>query len=145
MCPNQAQILPTNERQIRPLTKLEPSEQRQCWRQAVEEAGGKVPSGRQVKDIVDRIRERTKVPNPYREGEICILIPKDNPELRGKSGCWGAITHVGEYFCTIKTWESEYTVKIVTSIIHQWCRVSQRCIYQPRKNIFKPLDHIILL
>ncbi|OKH27561.1 hypothetical protein NIES2101_43785 [Calothrix sp. HK-06] len=112
MCPNRAQILPTNERQIRPLTKLEPSQQRECWRQAVKAAGDKVPSGRQVKDIVDRIRERTKVPNPYREGDICILIPKDNPELRGKSGCWGAITHVGEYSCTIKTLEAEYTVKI---------------------------------
>lgn len=81
-------------------------------RQAVKAAGDKVPSGRQVKDIVDRIRERTKVPNPYREGDICILIPKDNPELRGKSGCWGAITHVGEYSCTIETWEAEYIVKI---------------------------------
>lgn len=107
-----SQILPTNERQVRPLAKLEPSEQRECWRQAVKAAGDKVPSGRIVKDIVDRIRERTKVSNPYREGEICVLIPKDNPELRGKSGCWGAITHVGEYFCTVKTWEAEYTVKI---------------------------------
>ncbi|BAZ18924.1 hypothetical protein NIES4071_108090 (plasmid) [Calothrix sp. NIES-4071] len=110
--PNWTQIVPTNECQVRPLTKLEPSEQQECWRQAVEKAGGKVPSGRQVKDIVDRVRERTKVPNPYREGEICILIPKDNPELRGKSGCWGIVTRVGDYSCTIETWESEYTVKI---------------------------------
>lgn len=107
-----SQILPTNECQVRPLAKLKPSEQRSCWRQAVKAAGDKVPSGRQVRDIVDRIRERTKVPNPYREGDICILIPKDNPELRGKSGCWGAITHVGEYSCTIETWEAEYIVKI---------------------------------
>ncbi len=65
-----SQILPTNECQVRPLARLEPSQQRECWRQAVKAAGDKVPSGRQVKDIVDRIRERTKVPNPYREGEI---------------------------------------------------------------------------
>ncbi len=109
---NGSQILPTSERQVRALARLEPSQQRECWCQAVEAAGKKVPSGRQVKDVVDRIRERTKVPNPYREGEICILIPKDNPELLGKSGCWGAVTHVGEYSCTIKTWEAEYTVKI---------------------------------
>lgn len=83
------QIVPTNECEVN--MKEE--------RQAVELADNKVPSGRQVKDIVDRIRERT-------------LIAKDNPELRGKSGCWGAITHVGEYSCTVETWESEYTVKI---------------------------------
>ncbi len=109
---NCSQILPTNECQVRPLTQLEPSEQRQCWRQAVEAAGNKVPSGRQVKGIVDKIRERTKLPNPHRKGEICTLIPKDNPELRGTRGCWGAITCVGEYSCTIETWEAEYTVKI---------------------------------
>jgi hypothetical protein len=59
------QILPTTERQVRPLTQLEPSQQREVWQQAVEEAGGKVPSSRLVKDIVQRIRERTRVPIPY--------------------------------------------------------------------------------
>ncbi|OKH52852.1 hypothetical protein NIES2101_13460 [Calothrix sp. HK-06] len=106
------EVLPTSERQVRPLINLEASEQRICWEQAVEAAGGKVPSGRQVKDIVDKIRERTKLPNPYRVGEIAILIPRDNPELRGLSGCWGAIIRAGEYSCTIETWDNEYTVKI---------------------------------
>ncbi|MCC5660327.1 hypothetical protein LC608_25790 [Nostoc sp. XA010] len=44
MSTNGLQILPTNERQIRPLTKLEPQQQREVWIQAVEEAGGKTPS-----------------------------------------------------------------------------------------------------
>ncbi|WP_242039727.1 hypothetical protein [Anabaena sphaerica] len=109
---NGSQILPTSERQVRPLVSLEPEEQRLAWQQAVEQAGGKIPSGRQVKDIVDKIRERTKVPNPYHVGEVCILLPKENPELKGKSGCWGVITHVGDYSCTIETWDTEYTVKI---------------------------------
>ncbi|GCL38638.1 hypothetical protein SR1949_37560 [Sphaerospermopsis reniformis] len=109
---NGSQILPTSERQVRPLVSLEPEEQRLAWQQAVEQAGGKIPSGRQVQDIVDKIRERTKVPNPYHVGEVCILLPKDNPELKGKSGCWGVITHVGDYSCTIETWDTEYTVKI---------------------------------
>ena len=39
--------------------------QADVWQQAVEQAGNKIPSGRIVKDVVDRIRERTKVPNPY--------------------------------------------------------------------------------
>ncbi len=45
------QILPNNERQVRPLVSLEPEVQREAWQQAVEEAGGKVPSGRIVKDV----------------------------------------------------------------------------------------------
>lgn len=119
MCPNRtqietdrSQILPTNEYQVRPLTKLEPLEQREAWFLAVEKAGNKVPSSTIVKDAVQRIRERTKVPNPYRMGEVCQIIPKDNPELKGKSGCWCIVTHVGDYSCTVVTWDSEYVVKL---------------------------------
>lgn len=107
-----AQILPTTERQVRPLTQLEPSQQREVWQKAVEEAGGKVPSGRLVKDIVQRIRERTKVPNPYRVGEVCQFIVKDNPELRGKGGCWCIVSEVHEFSCTVTTWEGDYTVRL---------------------------------
>jgi hypothetical protein len=106
--------MPTNERQLRPLAKaeLEPNKQASVWEQAVDQAGGKVPSGRVVKDVVDRIRERTKIPNPYQLGEICILQPKDNPDLRGKSSCWGVITYVGDYSCTLQTWDGDYTAKV---------------------------------
>jgi hypothetical protein len=68
--------------------KLEPSQQQQEWQQAVEQAGGKLPSGRIVKDVVQRIIERTRIPNTYQIGEICQILAKDNPELRGKGGCW---------------------------------------------------------
>ncbi len=56
---NGSQILPTTERQVRPLTSLEPEQQREAWNEAITEAGGKLPSGRIVKDIVQRIKERT--------------------------------------------------------------------------------------
>ena len=107
-----SQILPTRENQVRPLTQLEPSQQREVWQKAVTEAGGKVPSGRLVKDIVQRIRERTKVPNPYRVGEVCQFIVKDNPELRGKGGCWCIVSEVHEFSCTVTTWEGDYTVRL---------------------------------
>ena len=111
---NLQKFLPTNGRQLRFLAKaeLEPSVQADVWQQAVEQAGNKIPSGHIVKDVVDRIRERTKVPNPYHIAEICILLPKDNPELRGKAGYWGVVTHVGEYRCTLQTWDGDYTIKI---------------------------------
>jgi hypothetical protein len=106
--------MPTNERQLRFLAKaeLEPAVQADVWQQAVEQAGNKIPSGRIVKDMVDKIRESPKVPNPYHIGEICLLLPKDNPDLRGKTGYWGVVTHVGEYNCTLQTWDGDYTVKI---------------------------------
>ncbi|WP_052672415.1 hypothetical protein [Aliterella atlantica] len=53
-----AHILPTNEYQVRPLTKLEPAQQIMIWQQAVESAGGKAPSGRIVKSIVEQLKER---------------------------------------------------------------------------------------
>ncbi|MEH1948223.1 MAG: hypothetical protein V7K77_14910 [Nostoc sp.] len=109
-CDRNDHILPTNEWQIRPLSKLDPDIQPEAWEQAVESANGKVPSHRIVKDAVQRIMERTQVPNTYQLGEVCQILAKDNPELRGKGGCWGIVNHVGEFSCTVKLWDGEYTV-----------------------------------
>lgn len=109
-CDRSDHILPTNEWQVRPLSKLDPDIQPEAWEQAVESANGKVPSHRIVKDVVQRIMERTQVPNTYQIGEVCQILAKDNPELRGKAGCWGIVNHVGEFSCTVKTWDGEYTV-----------------------------------
>jgi hypothetical protein len=106
-----SQILPISERQVRPLTQLEPEQQREVWQQAVEAAGGKVPSGRIVKDIVQRIRERTKIPIPYRVGDVCEILIKDNPELRGLGGCWCIVIEVREFSCLVRAWNGEYTVR----------------------------------
>ncbi|MEA5508009.1 hypothetical protein VB735_33990 [Halotia wernerae UHCC 0503] len=109
-CPQIVDILPTAEGQVRPMTKLEPQEQQEVWRQAVEKAGGKVPTGRIVKDVVQRIIERTRVPNTYQIGEVCQILAKDNPELRGKSGCWAIVSQVNEFSCTVKIWNGKLTV-----------------------------------
>ncbi|BDI20578.1 hypothetical protein ANSO36C_63800 (plasmid) [Nostoc cf. commune SO-36] len=107
---DQRQILPTSEGQVRPMTKLKPEEQQEVWQRAVEVAGGKVPTGRIVKDVVQRIMERTQVPNTYHLGEVCQILAKDNPELRGKGGCWGIVSAVNEFSCTVRMWDGEYTV-----------------------------------
>ncbi|MHC5771817.1 MAG: hypothetical protein ACYTXI_41115 [Nostoc sp.] len=104
------QILPTNERQVRPLVALEAEVQRTAWQQAVQVAGGKVPTGRIVKDVVQRIMERTKVPNTYQLGEVCQIIVKDNSELRGKGGCWAIVSAVNEFSCIVRVWDGEYTI-----------------------------------
>jgi hypothetical protein len=46
MTTNGGQILPTSERQVRPLTVLEPEQQRAAWEQAVSLSGGSVPRAR---------------------------------------------------------------------------------------------------
>jgi hypothetical protein len=107
---NRSQILPTSERQVRPMTKLEPQEQQEVWLRAVEQAGGKVPTGRIVKDVVQRIMERTQVPNTYQIDEVCQILAKDNPELRGKGGCWAIVSAVNDFSCTVRMWDGEYTV-----------------------------------
>jgi hypothetical protein len=56
--------------------------------------------------------ERTKIPNTYQIGEVCQILVKDNPELRGKGGCWAIVTEVGEFSCTVKTWDGELTVGV---------------------------------
>ncbi|MBC1221086.1 hypothetical protein GNF10_17230 [Nostoc sp. UCD121] len=106
----QRQILPTAEGQVRPMTKLEPHEQQEVWLRAVELAGGKVPTGRIVKDVVQKIMERTQVPNTYQLGEVCQILAKDNPELRGKSGCWAIVSAVNDFSSTVKMWDGEYAV-----------------------------------
>ena len=91
--------MPTNERQLRFLAKaeLEPSVQADVWQQAVEQAGNKIPSGRIVKDVVDRIRERTiiKIINLN-----CVLINPQNLDfsLFGLKLCFNlfSIRHILE-------------------------------------------------
>ena len=109
-CPQIVDILPTAEGQVRPMTKLEPQEQHEAWLRAVELAGGKIPTGRIVKDVVQRIMERTQVPNTYQLGEVCQILVKDNPELRGKAGCWGIVSATNEFSCTVRMWDGEYTI-----------------------------------
>ncbi|MBD2536651.1 hypothetical protein H6G97_48345 [Nostoc flagelliforme FACHB-838] len=109
-CPQIVDILPTAEGQVRPMTKLEPQEQQEAWLRAVELAGGKVLTGRIVKDVVQRIMERTQVPNTYQLGEVCQILAKDNPELRGKGGCWAIVSAVNDFSCSVRMWDGEYAV-----------------------------------
>ncbi|MEH2023022.1 hypothetical protein [Nostoc sp.] len=109
-CDRNDHILPTNEWQIRPLSKLDSDIQPEAWEQAVDSANGKVPSHRIVKDVVQRIIERTKVPNTYQIGEVCQILVKDNPELRGKGRCWAIVSAVNEFSCTVRMWDGEYAI-----------------------------------
>ena len=70
-----------------------------------------MPSGRIVKGIVEQIQERNPVPNPWKVGDVAKIVAKDDPQLRGKAGCWAIVTAKGDFSCTVKVWDGEYQVK----------------------------------
>jgi hypothetical protein len=45
-------------------------------------------------------------------GEVLRFVVKDNPELRGKGGCWCIVTSVNNFSCTVNGWDGDYTVKM---------------------------------
>jgi hypothetical protein len=110
-CAKILHILPTKESQAQPLSQLDPQEQPLAWEIAVEEAGGKVPTGRIVKDVVQRIKDKDRPPIALKVGSVCQIMAKDNPQLRGKSGCWCIVSEVYEFSCLVATWDSEYTLR----------------------------------
>lgn len=101
-------FLPTSDRQVRNMRGLTADECRQVWLDSVEEARGKVPSGRVVKSIVKRLKERTPTPNPYRPGEVCQIVAKGNGQLRSLSGCWGIVLETSAFSCCIRTHDGDY-------------------------------------
>ena len=68
------------------------------------------PNQLPVTDIFQGIRERTRGQNPYRVGEVCQLIAKDDPELQGKGRCWCIVSEVHIGSCTVETFSGEFTV-----------------------------------
>ena len=103
-CAQFVHILPTRESQCRPLTPLEPNLQRLAWQQSVAYAEGKVPSTRIVKEVVRELTRATKVNNPHYVGEVCLILAKDEPKLRGKNKCWGIVSAVQEDSCHLQIW-----------------------------------------
>ena len=104
-------VLPTKEGQVRPLSELKIDQQPIAWEAAVKEAGGKVPTGRIVKDIVQRMKDKNPKPIPFQVGEICEIMTKDNPELRGKGGCWCIIKNINKISCQVSTWNDKYILR----------------------------------
>lgn len=110
---NRIQILPTHERQVRDLVGLEPDEQRQVWQEAIEQSSGKVPSGRTVKNIVERLKERdaTPPPIPYREGDVVLIRGLGNADLRKFDGQWALAQGINEYTVTVALAGKDVSVK----------------------------------
>ncbi len=110
---NGCNFLPTSERQVRPLTKLTPDEQRIVWEEAVEKVGGKVPSGRIVQGIVERLYERDNTPPAilFQAGDVVLIRGLGNSQLRKYDGQWAIALSINEYTVTLAVDGKDVAVK----------------------------------
>ncbi len=103
------QILPTKETQVRPLARLTPNEQQQVWQQAVETAGGKVPTERIVKDavlrhkgVVDDPNQKHSSPPELAPGDVVEIKALKRSPLYPFNGMWAIIEHTGSFSYTVR-------------------------------------------
>lgn len=111
-CSQFVNIFPTNESQCRPLTKLEPMEQRLVWQQAVEQAGGKVPSARIVKGIVERLGQKPLIRacDSSRVGDVFTLTGLVEGE-RKYNGCPCVVMEVNDFTLEVDVHDATLIVK----------------------------------
>lgn len=106
--------LPTNSRQLRDLAKanLEPNVQASVWAQAVEEASGKVPSGRIVKGVVERLQDLplSKASDFCQIGDVFTICKLSGTE-RKYNGCWAIVVALGEFSVEIDVHDARFNVK----------------------------------
>jgi len=104
--------LSTSERQVRPLTNLKPDEQREIWQQAVETVGGKVPTARIVKNIVDHLKEKplSQIPLSYKRNDAFILQGLSGAERR-YNGYWAIAREVLEFSLIVETHDGSLQVR----------------------------------
>ncbi len=106
--------MPTNERQLRDLAKanLEPELQAATWLQGVEEAGGKVPSGRIIKGIVEQLKEKPLLlaSNFCQIGDVFTLTRLEGTE-RKYNGCWAIAVVLKEFSVEVDVYDTTLNVK----------------------------------
>jgi hypothetical protein len=65
---------------------------------------------RKKSDIVQQIRDKQHVPNPYYVGEVCRIIAHNDPDLKPFSGCWCIVYQINPHSCGIKTWKANFEI-----------------------------------
>jgi hypothetical protein len=106
------QTLPTSERQVRSLAQLEPEQQCQAWQQAVEASSGKVPSGRVVKGIVERLKEKPLflAKDFCQVGDVFVLKRLESQE-RKYNGCWAIALELKDFTVLVDVHDATLSVK----------------------------------
>jgi N6-adenosine-specific RNA methylase IME4 len=65
-------VLPTTETQVRPLTSLEPEQQVEVWERAVENAGGRIPTEKEVRAAIIELTPLLETP-PLPAGKYGLI------------------------------------------------------------------------
>lgn len=106
--------MPTSERQLRDLAKANfpPETQAAAWLQGVESAGGKIPSGRIVKGIVERLKEKPlfKATDFCHPGDVFILSRLEGTE-RKYNGYWAIATDLRDFTVEVEVHDDKLNVK----------------------------------
>lgn len=101
-CVRDVRILPTNEFQLRPLTKLKSSPEKQAlaWIRAVEKSQGKQPTYQAVKEIVKEFlppgKETANSLPSLSVGQPVVVKRAGDPLLSDFTGAWGMVRELGE-------------------------------------------------
>lgn len=110
------EILPTNERQMRNLSRLEPPQIVDAWDSAVDAAGGGVPTNKQVRDAVEEFETK-------KEAQTVTWLPpsyvQDAARRMGVTLASGLV----ESSDTLHRYSSDQTVIVIrASIGAEWIR-----------------------
>ena len=106
-------ILPTRQRQLRPIVKakLDSDAQVDVWQMAIALSEGKIPSSSIVNQAVNLYLDQGNTElNPFTEGEICRIVVRDNGKLKGKGGSWCVVEEVNDSNCIVNTWNDQLEV-----------------------------------
>ena len=106
-------ILPMNESQCREIAKLPSLEQqRKAWRQTLAGTGGKMPTIKQVKSIVERLKEKplVKASEFCTVGDAFILTRLEGTE-RKYNGCWAIAGELRDFTIAVDVYDGELAVK----------------------------------
>ncbi len=95
--------LPTKPSQVRSMKDLTQDQRREVWQTGVSESGGKVPTARTIKGIVERLKERDTTPPqiPFQQGDVVLIRGLGNPDLRKYDGHWAIASAINEYSVTV--------------------------------------------
>ncbi len=110
---NRRQILPTTLEQVRPLIKLKDALVRiDAWVKAVDENNGKVPSGRIVKGIVERLKSKPlySASDFCSTGDVFVLARLEGAERKYNS-CWAIASDVKDFTVVVDVHDTRLIVK----------------------------------
>lgn len=111
-CVQFGHILPAKESICRSLTSFPPDGQRKAWQQILEETGGRQPTGKEVKGIVERMKEKPlNLASDYCSvGDVFTLVRLEGVE-RKYNGCWAIATELRNFTVVVDVHDTTLTVK----------------------------------